>query len=293
MGEAIMLRSGGGGAEKQPTSWRFLQAISANANFTMEKGKWYRVHVYGKSGDGGTTAYTGIQNDQCTAGAGGGGSGGYGCSILMEKRGATVPCTVTASITSFGSYLSAAAGANGGSVSVAAATSSGAGGGAGGSASGGNQANINGFPGGAGGSVTLINHKYQGTAGAGGGNNGGAGGASGDSNPGANYNVVRSTGGGGGGGAHLPNSPYTGVMGGIGVGGLGSKSVKQYEDNADRDIGYSGTSGNTPPVWSATSPPTLYGGGGGAGGTLRGNNHAAGRYGGTGTPGLIIIEVAA
>ena len=101
-----MLRSGGAGAEKQPATWRFLQAISANTNFTMEKGKWYRVHVYGKSGDGGYTHTGNIQDVYGTGGAGGGGSGGYACSILMEKRGAVVPCTVSAAITSFGSYLS-------------------------------------------------------------------------------------------------------------------------------------------------------------------------------------------
>lgn len=282
-----MLRSGGAGAEKQPATWRFLQAISANTNFTMEKGKWYRVHVYGKSGDGGYTHTGNIQDIYGTGGAGGGGSGGYACSILMEKRGAVVPCTVSAAITSFGSYLSATAGGNGASVDTSAQTSAGGAGGAGGSASGGNQVNTNGFAGGAGGGTAYVNYYWRGSAGARGGNSGGNGGADGSANPGANYNYLRNTAGGGGGGARLPISPYTGVMGAIGAGGLGGKCSVEYEGDSDTNHFYNGSPGNTPPAWSATSPPTLYGGGGGAGGAIDRKTVS----GSTGTPGLIIIEV--
>lgn len=273
MGEAIMLRSGGGGAEKQPTSWRFLQAISANANFTMEKGKWYRIHVYGRSGNGGAIPNT---QSYAFAGNGGGGSGGYSCSVLMEKKETGVFCTVNDAITSFGSYLSATAGGNGGAADRYTVGP----GGAGGTASGGNQVNTAGFNGGAGGSCYNSTpgstfSQSVGSPGARGGNNGGDGGSAAV----GHFSNLS----GAGGGARLPNSPYTGVMGAIGAGGNGAGYRKI---SGGTTVSQAATAGNTPPAWNATSPPVVYGGGGGGGSE---SFHVI--PGGTGTPGLIIIEV--
>lgn len=275
-----MLRSGGSGAEKQPATWRFLQAISANTNFTMEKGKWYRVHAYGRSGNGGSLL--GDVSNRSAGGAGGGGSGGYACSILMEKRGAVVPCTVSAAITSFGSYLSATAGGNGENTQGQQAW--GHSGGTGGSASGGNIQNIPGSQGGAGGeSIDCQNVLVAGNRG---GNAGGYGGAGASVYGGGAYHSS----GGGGGGARLPSSPYTGGMGEIGKGGQAT-TTSNYTQSilAFRDA----CAYNPPalPAWNINGRPLLYGGGGGGGGRCEWNATVAVNAGAIGTPGLIIIEV--
>lgn len=67
----------------------------------------------------------------------GGGSGGWACSIIALTKGSTVPVTCNASISSFGSYLSATSGA----------TANGTIGGNGGTASGGNVNNNSGIKG--------------------------------------------------------------------------------------------------------------------------------------------------
>lgn len=276
MGEAMVLRSGGG-AEKPPEKWRFLQAITGNSSFVMEKKKWYRIHVFGKSEDGIQTVGTGAVWAFYPGGRGGN-SGGYSQSVLMEKKDTTVSCTVNQSITSFGSYLSATCG-----------NSSGVGKG-----SGGNQANAMGYLGGAGGA------GKQGVAAAGsrGGNNGGYGGGVYSNEECASMvysgGYCYSGGGGGGGGARLPESPYTGTMGTIGAGGKGGCVARGKDDEGDTQYRAAlPSSGNTPPTLGSSNLPIVYGGGGGGGGVATFNAWKNGGAGGIGTPGIIIIEVGA
>lgn len=300
MGEAILVKMrGGGGNHKPPEKWRFLQAFTSNGTFTMEKNKWYRVHVFGKSGDGGNSRIEAAQYTQSySPGAGGGGAGGYAQSILMEKQATAVPITINPSLSSFGSYMTAYAGARGNdsSTQYGAVNKTGGNGGAGGTAVGGNIVNNTGGAGGRGGNSDTLGHVYDTTgaqAGARGGNAGGNGGAANYLPAGYNYSASCSFEGGGGGGGGRYNAPaYVGTMGAIGAGGYGNSGWEtgSYSPCGKRQ----GLGGNAPPAPGSSSPPVMYGGGGGAGGCYGDTPGVlAILYGGTGQAGCIIIEVGA
>ena len=289
MGNALISRRGGAAKAKEPTSWTFLQAISANGNFNAEANTWYRVHVFGKSGNGGSVIpkTSGGGQANTLGGAGGGGAGGYSCSSLYFKDVTSVPVTIGAAASSFGSYLSATAGSNGvnkdltsenGTTSSSESILPGTAGGNSGTGSGGNIINYSGGIGGTGGAGFNLSGG-AGTAGSAGGNSGGNGGA-------LRGSVATKQGGGGGGGGRLKANAYVGAMGVIGAGGDSAYSTRS--DSSQSTYVVPGLPGDSPPVWNATNPPTLYGGGGGAGGTYFLN--FASILGGTGSPGLIIIE---
>lgn len=259
----------------------------------MQKNTWYRIHVFGKSGDGGNSRIEAAQYTQSySPGAGGGGAGGYAQSVLMEKQDTAVPVTISASLSSFGSYMTAHAGARGGdaSTSYGAVNTIGANGGAGGTAVGGNMLNNTGGPGGRGGdSASARTGRAQ--AGARGGNAGGNGGDANYLPPGNFFDVVDTLSGGGGGGGRYNAPGYLGVMGAIGAGGYGS-STWHTSGVASAGSKRQGAPGNAPPAPGSSSPPVMYGGGGGAGGC---DGDKAGvlaiLYGGAGQGGCIIIEV--
>lgn len=266
MGNALISRRGGNAKAKEPTNWTFLQAISANGTFNAQANTWYRVYVYGKSGNGGTFTGGGSGVIAGRGGCGGGGAGGYAESKLYFKAATSVPVTVNTALSSFGSYLSATAGTNGGSVPGSEPIYGGFGaGGAAGTGTGGNVVNQTGGAGGDGGANVSGGVPFDGAAG---GNTGGTGGLKG------NYT---SGGGGGGGGGRLRGNKYIGVMG----------SAAGFGGNGTSKNGY-GNPGGSVPNWNETSPPTLYGGGGGAGsGSVTVDGVSPG---GTGSAGLIIIE---
>ena len=97
----------------------------------------YRVTVVGKGGNGGFSG-TDSWND---VGGGGGGSGGWCRSVLKLQKGSSYPITVNASLSSFGSLLSASSGKEGESGTSDYGTGAG---GLAGTASGGNEKNHNG-----------------------------------------------------------------------------------------------------------------------------------------------------
>lgn len=87
-----------------PTEWTLQEAINTSTTWTPPENTWYRVHVWGKSGDG--------YPYQTSGGASSGHpSGGYACSVLLIE--APVVCTINASLTSFGEYLSATSSSGG------------------------------------------------------------------------------------------------------------------------------------------------------------------------------------
>ena len=119
-----------------PEKWGLLQCITDSTTWTVPKDGFYRVHVFGKCGDGGDGESPknedGLPSD-ASAGAGGA-SGGYAQSILQLHGEEKIYCTVNTSISSFGEHLSATA-----AVGTRAGT-----------ASGGTEHTLNGYPGGSG-----------------------------------------------------------------------------------------------------------------------------------------------
>lgn len=145
--------------------------------------------------------------------------------------------------------------------------------------------NLDGFSGGNGGIAQGYRTTSKASDGLRGGNAGGNGGASGASNI-PSGTSLSSASGGGGGGARLPTTAFTGSMGTIGAGGLGGGF---YDYNKEDQTNRQGYPGSTPPIPTSANPPIVYGGGGGAGGAIGSGTRNV--SGGTGTPGIIIIEV--
>lgn len=243
-----------------PEQWEFVQAISASTTWTPPKpGQWYRVHVFGKCGDGGsTTGFKPGTTNYHSVGFSGGNTGGYACSIILLED--SVPCTINSSLTSFGAYLSATSGGSvgkdyNGSKVLSSVVGEGIGG---------TEYNIKG---------------KQGTVG-------------GDGSASSSESNYIHAGGNGGKGARLqkPYSdfPYINTTANftVGIGGW-----------ARYDGGHDGNSTNG--AAAAAYPtlnlnaPVLYGAGQGGGGNAvsqGGYGWGAGGKGSTGSPGLIIIE---
>lgn len=251
-------------------SYSFLEMITQTTTWKPQSNGWYRIFCVGKSGDG-------INGSSFSTSSGGGGAGGGSAGIAIGTyyftTTSSVEITINTSLTSFGEYMTATAGANG---SGSGRQTTDAAGGVGGTANGGNKENLSGFTGGLGG------RGYRGVSdtssrdGGPGENNGALGGTRAD---GKNSQC-----GGGGGGARLPDCKYvastlTMYKGGKGAGGTG--------------VNYTGTGDGS--LYPTTNPPTLYGGGCGGGGGRRGNSNIdpiSSGLGSPGTPGCIIIERA-
>lgn len=237
-----------------PTQWQFLKAISASSTWTPpEPGQWYRVHVFGKCGDGGSytktiSGGTGAQN-----GYAGGNTGGYACSLILLDD--IVPCTVNNSVTSFGTYLSATSGGNAG-INDDHNPSSVIGNGIGGT-----EHNVNGSKGALGSNGSSYSEE-------------------------SNYSK---TGGSGGKGNRLKNLlslPYINNTTNFSV---GTGSYAWYDGGHE----YSSSAGKNAASYPSLNlnAPVLYGGGQGGGGLgIYSGNWSAPGKGSAGSPGLIIIE---
>lgn len=276
MAQGFITRRGGGGAPKPPSSYTFLQLISGTTNWTVPADGWYKIYCVGKSGDGGSGG--GLKNngddDYAGNGGSGGNSGGVSISVLKLKAGVVIPVTVNTSVSSFGSYLSATAGARGND-------------GADGPAVGNTPAPV-GVGQGAGGNI-LNSTGLQ----------GGFGGQRGPA-----YNTLATPGQSlnGNSGGIVSTSYGPGQAGG---GGCGNdlQSLSPYYTKVDKHGG--GFSKTAWPwvygAWSApqavTSPPVFYGSGGGGYGVPTDGVTENGDYsttpkrpGGLGSPGGVIIE---
>lgn len=104
----------GGEGPKIPEGTLVIVAIYTNAqsnvstNFTVPQTGAYKITVIGAGGNG-EDAYDADSLRDNYSGAGGG-SGGWGTKILQLKKDDSVPVTCNASVSSFGSYVSAQAG---------------------------------------------------------------------------------------------------------------------------------------------------------------------------------------
>ena len=277
-----------------PDAYEFLTCLTQNTEWTPPEDGFYRITCIGKSGDGATGGTgrweQGTGGDSygdwiCTyyggAGGNGGGSGGISRSLLDLKSNEKVHCTVSNSISSFGSHLSATAavwstpgeGRGGNDFNT-----SGSKGGAGGR--GGYHKALNGYP-------ADSNATYA-TNGEDGGGNGAKGGYA--YNP---QNYAGRTGGGGGGGAsyNLPQDiAYDDPL----ITTYIMQSLANYRG------GSGATAINQKPTYASSYPsfspetPVWYGGGSGGGGGNAGANESTPSYPGAGgsygSPGGILIE---
>ena len=233
-----------------PSSYQFLKCITANEEWTPPEDGFYRVTCIGASGHG-ATGYKGNYSEKnWYAGDGGygGAAGGISRSVLDLRTNETIHCTVSNSISSFGSRLSATA-------AVWNTPGTGAGG---------TDFNTTGNKGGQGGrgmyiysdSDRKVHVGNNSTDGARGGGNGALGGRRG---PGNGTDMNAGGGGGGGGGAtyKLPDSIsyddplYTTYIKrdlGAYAGGNGATGTSGTTE------GWSGTSGQSYPAFSESSP---------------------------------------
>ena len=248
----------------EPTTYEKIAEYTTSGTWTAPEDGYYQVYAIGKGGDGGNGGDGKFYNSTIYgSGGGGGGGGGIAQSRIYFLAGDELRITVNSSITSVGgkTTMSAVSGEKGTTAQNADTSAGTIGtpgkGGGGGVSSGGNISNINGGIGGNGGSGGSGSTPPQNGASA----NGissfyGYGGESGS----------RGSGGGGGGGAPLAKNPYLGKAGNGGNGGY-------------------------PPTSTATSGEGAkkYGGGGG-GGSGRDNKTASIPTGGSGSPGVVIIE---
>lgn len=271
-----------------PDAYEFLTCLTQNTEWTPPEDGFYRITCIGKSGDGATggtgrweqgtggdhygdwlgTSYGG-------AGGNGGGSGGISRSLLDLKSNEKVHCTVSGSISSFGSYLSATAAVwstpgegKGGTDFNTAGESGGSGG------RGGYHKALNGYP-------SSDNTTYP-TNGANGSGNGARGGQA--------YGVVEGGGGGGGGASYKlpPDIAYDDPL------------VTTYivQSLANHHGGNGGVGPSAGPTVASSYPafnplsPVWYGGGSGGGGASAGNGSTTrpGASGSPGSPGGILIE---
>lgn len=273
-----------------PSEWELYEVVRVNTTWTPpEENAWYRVHVFGKCGDGGN----GTAGGSGGYGGAGGNSGGYASAILYGKDIIATACTIDSTITSFGSFLAAAAG---------------------GSASGRTVSSVVGI-----GTVgegcyapTYALSGYKGGAPQNAGGNSGAKAGSlpspawtdQDGDTRTDYDDIGTPGGGG---ARLPtpytNFPYVPNNLNNYSGGRAGWAYTNYSD----EVGGAASAGSSYPSVDLTAP-MLYGGGNGGGGgaysyTDRDSNgngvtvgdpyhvyNGSGGAGSAGSPGLIIIE---
>lgn len=275
-----------------PDAYEFLACLTQNTEWTPPEDGFYRITCIGKSGDG-ATGGTG-REEQGTggdhygdwlgtyyggAGGIGGGTGGIARSVLDLRASEKIHCTVSTSISSFGSHLSATAAVwntpgegKGGNDFSTTGESGGRGG------RGGYHKSLNGYP-------SSSNTTYPAN-----GENGGGNGAR-------------------GGQAYRPEH-YAGEGGGGGGGGATYKLPLDiaYDDplvttyivqNLANYYGGNGGNGRNGRPTAASNYPTFnplapvwYGGGSGGGGASAGSGSITrpGAAGSLGSPGGILIE---
>ncbi len=276
-----------------PDAYEFLTCLTQNTEWTPPEDGFYRITCIGKSGDGATGGTgrweQGTGGDSygdwiCTyyggAGGNGGGSGGISRSVLDLRASEKIHCTVSSSISSFGSHLSATAAVwntpgegKGGNNFNTIGNNGGSGG------TGGWDKALNGYP-------STSNRRLPKSGFRGGGN-----GANGGQARTAGENYPAEGGGGGGGGASYnlpPDIAYDDPL------------VTTYivQSLANYSGGHGGDGRNGSPTAASSYPafnplsPVWYGGGSGGGGASAGNSSTTrpGAAGSLGSPGGILIE---
>lgn len=276
-----------------PDAYEFLTCLTQNTEWTPPEDGFYRITCIGKSGDGATGGTgrweQGTGGDSygdwiCTyyggAGGNGGGSGGISRSVLDLRASEKIHCTVSSSISSFGSHLSATAAVwntpgegKGGNNFNTIGNNGGSGG------TGGWDKALNGYP-------STSNRRLPKSGSRGGGN-----GANGGQARTAGENYPAEGGGGGGGGASYnlpPDIAYDDPL------------VTTYivQSLANYSGGHGGDGRNGSPTAASSYPafnplsPVWYGGGSGGGGASAGNSSTTrpGAAGSPGSPGGILIE---
>lgn len=276
-----------------PDAYEFLACLTQNTEWTPPEDGFYRITCIGKSGDGATGGTgrweQGTGGDSygdwiCTyyggAGGNGGGSGGISRSVLDLRASEKIHCTVSSSISSFGSHLSATAAVwntpgegKGGNNFNTIGNNGGSGG------TGGWDKALNGYP-------STSNRRLPKSGSRGGGN-----GANGGQARTAGENYPAEGGGGGGGGASYnlpPDIAYDDPL------------VTTYivQSLANYSGGHGGDGRNGSPTAASSYPafnplsPVWYGGGSGGGGASAGNSSTTrpGAAGSPSSPGGILIE---
>ena len=271
-----------------PDAYEFLACLTQNTEWTPPEDGFYRITCIGKSGDGATGGTgrweQGTGGDSygdwiCTyyggAGGNGGGSGGISRSVLDLRASEKIHCTVSSSISSFGSHLSATAAVwntpgegKGGNNFNTIGNNGGSGG------TGGWDKALNGYP-------STSNRRLPKSGSRGGGN-----GANGGQARTAGENYPAEGGGGGGGGASYnlpPDIAYDDPL------------VTTYivQSLANYSGGHGGDGRNGSPTAASSYPafnplsPVWYGGGSGGGGASAGNSSTTrpGAAGSAGSPG--------
>ena len=109
-GKTVNFKAAGGRKLPAGTS-AIVKIFNADGTFTVPQTGKYRVTVVGKGGNGGKSTFDRNSWGENDGSGGSGGSGGWASSELNLTKGASVAVTVGA-VSSFGSYLSAAAGAD-------------------------------------------------------------------------------------------------------------------------------------------------------------------------------------
>lgn len=276
-----------------PDGYEFLACLTQNTEWTPPEDGFYRITCIGKSGDG-TTGGTGRWEQGtggdsygdwiCTyyggTGGNGGGSGGISRSVLDLRASEKIHCTVSSSISSFGSHLSATAAVwntpgegKGGNNFNTIGNNGGSGG------TGGWDKALNGYP-----STSNRRLPKSGSRGGGNGANGGQARTAGE-----NYPAEGGGGGGGGASYNLPSDiAYDDPL------------VTTYivQSLANHYGGDGGDGRNGRPTAASSYPafnpltPVWYGGGSGGGGASAGNSSTTrpGATGSAGSPGGILIE---
>ena len=274
-----------------PDAYEFLACLTQNTEWTPPEDGFYRITCIGKSGDGATGGTgrweQGTGGDSygdwiCTyyggAGGNGGGSGGISRSVLDLRASEKIHCTVSSSISSFGSHLSATAAVwntpgegKGGNNFNTIGNNGGSGG------TGGWDKALNGYP-----STSNQRLPKSGSRGGGNGANGGQARTAGENYP--------AEGGGGGGASYNlpPDIAYDDPL------------VTTYivQSLANYSGGHGGDGRNGSPTAASSYPafnpfsPVWYGGGSGGGGASAGNSSTTrpGAAGSPGSPGGILIE---
>ena len=276
-----------------PDGYELLTCLTQNTEWTPPEDGFYRITCIGKSGDGATGGTgrweQGTGGDSygdwiCTyyggAGGNGGGSGGISRSVLDLRASEKIHCTVSSSISSFGSHLSATAAVwntpgegKGGNNFNTIGNNGGSGG------TGGWDKALNGYP-------STSNRRLPKSGSRGGGN-----GANGGQARTAGENYPAEGGGGGGGGASYnlpPDIAYDDPL------------VTTYivQSLANYSGGHGGDGRNGSPTAASSYPafnplsPVWYGGGSGGGGASAGNSSTTrpGAAGSPSSPGGILIE---
>lgn len=169
----------------EPSSYELINTYTTATTFTAPENGYYRIELFGASGNGGNGGWS-SNNSGGAAGGGGGGGGAVAISEVKLNKGDTVILTSIAIGSTAATYINSSievysnmlcvSGANGGNSTMnrntSPSTTAGGKGGSGGSASGGNVGNYNG---GAGGTGASLVRSHQSTLTASGGGGGSAG----------------------------------------------------------------------------------------------------------------------